>query len=151
MLTVSKKKRVGVDKIWEGFVDSLDDDAGVSLRTGLTVLATEPKELPKGWQVNGDTVVREISISEYDFGEIPDDQMRADANAGFDLRQRAEANWEDEVVPRKLTKIRLAEIRLEQILWAINHAHSQGEHDLAVQMSSDKAGAVAYYDENHEA
>jgi len=119
MLKVTKTVWVGKDKIAPRFQE----------------------DLPTSWRWEENRAVREVEILEYDEDDISDAQIRSDANNGFDLRQRAENDWRSEVMDKKLSKF-------EKILAAISHAHAAEETELAGQMAGDKAGALAYFEEN---
>ena len=107
------------------------------------VLADLQGDLPAPWYENDKgNAERTFECSVYDEDDIADKQIRADANDGFDLRQRAEGNYRAEVVGVKLTKTFMQK-------WAIDDAIETGDLALIKRMNGSKAAAIAHYRAKH--
>lgn len=100
--------------------------------------------LPEGWTVtdNGNYFEKAVSIRQYDESDIADEQIREDANNGFDLRQRRENDWAGELMDKPLTSKGKQALTNKVLAHALKSGVSPTE-TLTLLQSFEKASAYA--------
>lgn len=104
-------------------------------------------KLPEPWTVSDDGkyFVREVFIQEYEETDIPNETIRGDANAGYDLRQRREINWAGELFEQALTNKGKQLIKDRAVKYALEHGEPAS---VTLQLLQSVDAALQYASEH---